>query len=149
MQRLPQDLGVYDAWLRGEHLLARWSAVAEDEAERLFEQAIAEDPSFAPSYASLASIYNSRHFIRPGSPRDPQTERRALELAGRAVELDPLDARNHMVVAWSAAMVKRFEMAELHYELASELNPNDPKIVVSAALGLAFMKRTDLAIWDH
>ena len=145
MQRLPQDLGVYDAWLRGEHLLARWSAVAEDEAERLFEQAIAEDPSFAPSYASLASIYNSRHFIRPGSPRDPQTERRALELAGRAVELDPLDARNHMVVAWSAAMVKRFEMAELHYELASELNPNDPKIVVSAALGLAFMKRTDLA----
>ncbi|ESY85876.1 adenylate/guanylate cyclase domain-containing protein [Mesorhizobium sp. LNHC209A00] len=145
VQRLPEDLGVYDAWLRGEHLLLRWSADAEDEAERLFNQAIAEDPSFAPAHASLASVYNSRPFIRPGSPHDATAEQRALALARRAVELDPLDARNQMVVAWSAAMVERYEQAELHFELASELNPNDPKITVSAALGLAFMGRIDLA----
>ncbi|AZO00710.1 hypothetical protein EJ066_28390 [Mesorhizobium sp. M9A.F.Ca.ET.002.03.1.2] len=145
LQRLPEDLDVYDTWLRGEHLLLRWSAKAEDEAERLFDQAIIEDATFAPAHASLASVYNSRHFIRPGCPRDAQTQQRALALARRAVELDPLDARNHMVVAWSTAMVQRFEQAELHFELAAELNPSDPKVIVSAALGLAFMGRMDLA----
>jgi tetratricopeptide (TPR) repeat protein len=145
LQRLPEQLSVYDAWLRGEHLLLRWSAAAEDEAERLFDQAIAWDPTFASAHASLASVYNSRHFIRPGLPRDTTTERRALALARRAVELDPLDARNHMVVAWSTAMVEHYEQAELHFELATELNPSDPKIMVSAALGLAFMGRIDLA----
>jgi class 3 adenylate cyclase/DNA-binding SARP family transcriptional activator len=151
LQRLPEDLGVYDAWLRGEHLLLRWSAEAEDEAERLFEQAIAEDPNFAPAHASLASVYNSRQFIRPGLPRRPENQERALELARRASELDPLDARNLMVVAWSAAMVQRFEQAELYFELAAELNPNHPSVLVSASLGLAFMGRIDLArkLLDH
>lgn len=144
--RLPEDLSVYDAWLRGEHLLLRWSAESEDEAEKLFERAIGQDASFAPAHASLASVYNSRHMIRPGSPREPETQRRALELARRAVELDPLDARNQMVVAWSAAMMESFDRAEFHFELACELNPNDPKILVSAALGLAFMSRIDPAM---
>jgi tetratricopeptide (TPR) repeat protein len=42
-------------------------------------------------------------------------------------------------------MVQRFEQAELYFELASELNPNHPKVLVSASLGLAFMGRMDLA----
>jgi class 3 adenylate cyclase/DNA-binding SARP family transcriptional activator/TolB-like protein len=133
LQRLPQDLGVYDAWLRGEDLLTRWSPSAEDEAERLFENAIAADPNFAPAHASLASVYNSRQFIRPGIPTDPTSANRALELAQRAVELDPLDARNHLVVAWSTAMARRFEQSEVHYELGAELNPNSPKTLVSAS----------------
>ena len=137
--RLPEDLSVYDAWLRGEHLLMRWSASSEDEAETLFERAIAQDSNFAPAHASLASIYNSRHMIRPGSQREPETQR-------RAVELDPLDARNQIVVAWSAAMMQSFDRAEFHYELACDLNPNDPKILVSAALGLAFMGRNEPAM---
>jgi len=142
---VPSDLSAYDAWLRGEHLLLRWSAEAEDQAEQLFEQAIAQDPNFALAHGSLASVYNSRQFIRPGLPSRREDQERALDLARRAAELDPLDARNLMVIAWSAAMVKRFEQAELYFELASELNPHHPKVLVSASLGLAFMGRTDLA----
>jgi tetratricopeptide (TPR) repeat protein len=73
-------------------------------------------------------------------------EERALLLAKRAVELDPLDARNQLVMAWSTAMAGRFEQSELHYELAAELNPNDPKTLVSAVLGLAFMARIEAAL---
>ena len=145
LRKLPEDLGVYDAWLRGEHLLSRWSIESEDQAERLFEHAISRDPNFAPAHASLASVYNSRQFIRPGLPRRPANGERALDLARRAVELDPLDARNLLVVAWSAAMVDRFAQAEFYFELAAELNPNHPKVLVSAALGLAFMGRIDFA----
>jgi Flp pilus assembly protein TadD len=61
------------------------------------------------------------------------------------VALDPLDARNHLVVAWSTAMTRHFEQSEVHYELAAELNPNSPKTLVSAALGMAFMGRVDSA----
>ncbi|AZO49905.1 MAG: hypothetical protein EOS54_26920 [Mesorhizobium sp.] len=138
---LPQDLGVYDAWLRGEDLLTRWTPDADDEAERLFEGAIVADQNFAPAYASLASIHNARQFIRPGIAADPSITKRAAELAQRAVALDPLDARNHLVVAWSTAMTRHFEQSEVHYELAAELNPNSPKTLVSAALGMAFMGR--------
>ena len=143
LQHLPEDLGVYDMWLRGENLLTHWSPTSEDEAERLFEVAIAADPSFAPAHASLASICNSRQFIRPGNVIGPAAASRALELAQRAVALDPLDARNHLVVAWSTAMAGHFEQAELHYELAAELNPNSQKTLVSAALGLAFAGRIE------
>ncbi|TIX46281.1 MAG: hypothetical protein E5V36_02130 [Mesorhizobium sp.] len=142
---LPQDLGVYDAWLRGEDLLTRWTPDADDEAERLFEAAIVADPNFAPAYASLASIHNARQFIRPGIAADPSITKRTTELARRAVALDPLDARNHLVVAWSTAMTRHFEQSEVHYELAAELNPNSPKTMVSAALGMAFMGRVDPA----
>lgn len=145
VQRLPQDLGVYDAWLRGEDLLTRWTPAAEDEAERLFEQAIAADANYAPAHASLASIHNSRQFIRPGSDASAATSERALQLAERSVMLDPLDARNQLVVAWSTAMARRFEQSEVHYELAATLNPNSPRTLVSVALGLAFMGRVDLA----
>jgi class 3 adenylate cyclase/DNA-binding SARP family transcriptional activator len=145
------DLGAYDCWLRGEHLLTHWSVEAEDEAERMFEQAIANDPGFAAAHASLASVYNSRQFIRPGIARDEEQMKLALKLALRAVEIDPLDARNHLVVAWSTAMAKRFEQSELHFSLAAELNPNSPKTLVSAAVGLAFMGRADQAreLLDH
>ena len=142
---LPQNLNIYDAWLRGEDLLTRWTPDAEDEAQRLFEGAIVADPNFAPAYASLASIHNSRQFIRPGIAADPSITESAVELAQRAVALDPLDARNHLVVAWSTAMTRHFEQSEVHYELAAELNPNSPKTLVSAALGMAFMGRVDSA----
>ncbi|MEW9808804.1 hypothetical protein ABUE31_22725, partial [Mesorhizobium sp. ZMM04-5] len=142
---LPQNLSIYDAWLRGEELLTHWTPDADDEAERLFEGVIVADPNFAPAYASLASIHNARQFIRPGIPADPSKTKAAAELAHRAVALDPLDARNHLVVAWSTAMTRQFQQSEVHYELAAELNPNSPKTLVSAALGMAFMGRIDPA----
>jgi tetratricopeptide (TPR) repeat protein len=67
----------------------------------------------------------------------------ALELAERAVTLDPLDARNHLVMAWTTALLRRFEQSVVHYELAAELNPNNPRTLVSAALGLTFMGRKE------
>jgi class 3 adenylate cyclase/DNA-binding SARP family transcriptional activator len=139
LQQRGGALPAYDAWLRGEHLLTRWTAAADDEATRLFEHAIAEDPNFAAAYASLASVHTSRHLVRPGARLDPAGTRRALELAQKAVAADPLDARNHLVVGWAAAMAQRFDQSEVHYELSAELNPNSPTTLVSAALGLAFM----------
>jgi class 3 adenylate cyclase/DNA-binding SARP family transcriptional activator len=135
----------YGEWLRGEHLLSLWNAAAEDEAETIFGEVIARNPGFAPGYASLAGIYNVRHLIRPGSPLDAGAERRALPLAQRAVELDPLDSRNHLTVAWSSAMAGVHEHAAVHYELAASLNPSSPKLLLSCAQGLAFTGKKERA----
>lgn len=129
---------VYDAWLRGEHLLTFWTPETEDEAQAIFEDIIARRPDFAPAYASLASIHNVRHVIRPGLKRDADESRAAFALARKAVELDPLDARNQLAVAWIAALAGEFDQATIHLDLADTLNPNDVKTQVSCAMGYAF-----------
>jgi tetratricopeptide (TPR) repeat protein len=133
------DLSAYDDWLRAEHLLSFWTPAAEDGAAVLLEGVIARSPDFAPAYASLAGIHNVRHLIRPGISADADKERRALALARRAVELDPIDARNHLVAGWTSAMAHQFEAAALHYDLAATLNPGSPKALISCAQGLAFI----------
>jgi class 3 adenylate cyclase/DNA-binding SARP family transcriptional activator/tetratricopeptide (TPR) repeat protein len=142
---LPEQAGqnVYDLWIRGEHLLTHWKPKSEAEAMALFSEVIEKDPEFAPAYASLASVYSSRHFVWPGSAPDPALTRRALDLANRSIDLDPLSARGQLTVAWASAKADQFSQAEVHFELAVELNPNSPKTLLSAALGLAFMGRTD------
>jgi tetratricopeptide (TPR) repeat protein len=61
-----------------------------------------------------------------------------MKLAQTAVDLDPLDTRAQLTLAWSYCMAGQFGRAELHYDLARELNPNNPRTLISAAQGLAF-----------
>src|SRR5262249_39073896 len=129
----------YRDWLRGEHLLSRWSPEAEDEAAALFGRVLERNASFPPAFASLAGIYNVLHLIRPRKPPHSAPVRPGLPIAQRAVELDALDARNHLVMAWSSAMVGAHEQASVHYELAASLNPSSPKVLISCAQGIAFV----------
>ena len=129
----------YDIWLSGEALLLRWTPAAEDEARLSLESLIVRAPDFAPAYASLASIHNVRHILHPGSQRTKADDDAAHANAARAVELDPLDARNHLALAWSAALTNRFDNAAVHLDLATSLNPYSPNTTISAAMGYAFL----------
>ena len=142
-----EDTGESDhgEWLKGEHLLSQWTTEAEDEAAVIFQRIIQRSPEFAPAYASLAGIYNVRHLIRPGSPLDAKEEQRGLELGRRAVALDPLDLRNHLILAWSSAMAGAYEQAAAYYDLAASLNPSSPKLLISCAQGMAFVGSLDRA----
>ncbi|MFE0759062.1 BTAD domain-containing putative transcriptional regulator [Inquilinus sp. NPDC058860] len=138
--------GPYIRWLRGQYLRNFWEPQAEFEAEALFKEVIRDWPSFAPAYSGLANIYNSRHIILPGVRRDRAMAEEALTLARRAAELDPLDARGHLTLAWSYMMTTRYPQADLHLEMARDLNPSNPSVLVSAAQGFAFVDRTDVAL---
>jgi DNA-binding SARP family transcriptional activator/TolB-like protein len=139
------SLLAYDAWLRGENLLTLWQPEAELEAENLFKSVIQQMPRFAPAYSSLASIYNVRHLIVAGFRRDPALEAEALGLAQKAVQIDPLETRAHLTLAWSYLMAGRYEQADIHYDLAFDLNPNNPKTLLSCAHGFAFTGHAERA----
>ncbi|MEN3378168.1 MAG: hypothetical protein V7604_3523, partial [Hyphomicrobiales bacterium] len=132
------SLGTYDRWLRGQHLLFSWSAVDRARAATLFQAIIADEPQFAPVYGSLVQLENSEHIVLPGIMRTNERHDRALAFAKRAIQLDPLDSRTHLALAWSFAMSGRFDLAELEFELAMDLNEHDPWTLISAAQGLSF-----------
>ena len=136
---VPTDITNYDDWQQGEALLLQWTPTGEGEAQAIFERLIQHAPTFAPSYASLASILNVRHIMQPGHKRLQREGTAAHTFAMRAVELDPMDARNHLALSWSAALAGRFDQAAVHLDLATTLNPFSPTTMISAAMGYAFL----------
>ena len=129
---------IFDRWLQSEYLLSQWHPETDDKAEEILQDIIAEEPSFAPAYGSLTSVYNVRHIVRPGLELNDTISKESLELGQTGVDLDPMDARNHLGVAWAAAIIGNFDQAQIHLDLAITLNPNCVKSVVSAAMGYAF-----------
>jgi DNA-binding SARP family transcriptional activator len=140
------SLDVYDRWLRGQNLHFKYDAESWQRAVIIFRNAIEENPTFSPCFSSLVQMNNVEHFVHPGRFRDPDKAKATLELAKRAVELDPVDSRAHLCYGWSNAMVFREEEAAFHMELACELNDNDPWTLLSCALYCAFCGSTDQAL---
>lgn len=128
---------LFDRWLRGQLSIFRWKPEDEAMAEQLFRSIIKEAPNYAPAYAGMAGILNVRHLIFPGLYRSGDTQREALLFASRAVEIDPLDSRTQLHLAWSHAMSEEYHKASMTFQLAFELNSDDPWTLVSAAEGLA------------
>ncbi|HZR90541.1 MAG TPA: BTAD domain-containing putative transcriptional regulator [Bradyrhizobium sp.] len=127
------SLDVYDRWLRGQSLMMRFDSESWHRAVAIFRDAIRDDPTFSPGYSSLVQMNNIEHFVHPGAFRDLVKARATLDLAKKAVELDPVDSRAHLCCGWSYAMALRENEAGAHMELACELNDNDPWTLLSCA----------------
>jgi len=127
-------LSAHDRWLLGQSVMRGFRGDRYARARELFEEAIAADPGFSPAYSSLAQSYNGGHIARPGSWRSRETEAKALALARRAVELDALDSRAHLVMGWSLSMSGQGALAVPHMLRATQLNPYDSWTLISASL---------------
>src|SRR5690606_25572444 len=109
-------------------------------------KSIIEDaPNFAPAYCGLVDFANSRHLIFPGVFRTAEREAEALALAKTAVNIDPTSSRAHLCAAWSYALNRQFDQAEFSYQMAYDLNENDPWTLVSTSVGLAYCGRQEQA----
>jgi DNA-binding SARP family transcriptional activator/TolB-like protein len=132
------SLDVHDRWLRGQSLHFKYDAESWQRAVTIFRDAIRENPTFSPCYSSLVQMNNIEHFVHPGLFRDLGKAKATLELAKRAVQLDPVDSRAHLCCGWSYVMALREAEAAPHMELACELNDNDPWTLLSSAHYYAF-----------
>lgn len=144
-ERLAQISGIpelsldqFDRWLKGQELVFRWRPDDEARAESLFRSIVDQAPGFAPAYAGIAGILNSRHLIFPGKRRSAEQHAEALGFARTAVRISPIDSRAHLHLAWSFAMNGMHDRAATSFLMACELNPNDPWTLVSSTLGLAY-----------
>ncbi|MGD9881650.1 MAG: BTAD domain-containing putative transcriptional regulator [Reyranella sp.] len=132
------SLAAHDRWLLGQSVIRSFSPEHWGRARALFLESIAEDPNFSSSYSSLAQLDNVEHIVNPGVWRDRAREERSLEMARRAVQLDPMDSRAQLCLGWSLAMVRQYDRAGTHMQLACELNSNDSWTLISAALFHSF-----------
>lgn len=136
----------YDLWLQGQSLGQIWREDSERRAFELYEQAIEIDPNFACAYSGMASILNSRWTVLPGLPSNETERRKALDFARKALQLDPLDHRNHVNLAWTHLLSRRWEMADAHFKMAYDLNPNNPYTLIAFALASAMMGERQRAV---
>jgi TolB-like protein/tetratricopeptide (TPR) repeat protein len=132
------SLGVYDRWLRHQTLVRTFDPQHWDRLREQFTEIIAAAPQFVPAYCGLADIHTIEHIAHPGVLRSREREQKALQLGRKAVELDAADIHAHRCLAWAHVMMKQFGQAELHMQVACELNPNDSWTAISAALLSAF-----------
>ncbi|MBU8545694.1 MULTISPECIES: BTAD domain-containing putative transcriptional regulator [Roseomonadaceae] len=132
------SLAAHDRWLLGQSVIRGFSPDHWERARALFREAVAEDPNFSPAYSSLAQLENACHIVLPGTLRDRAREERSLDLARRAVHLDPMDSRAQLCLGWSLAMARQHDRAATPMSLACGLNPNDSWTLISASLFHAF-----------
>ena len=132
------SLDIYDRWLRGQSLMARFDPESWQRAVAIFRDAIRENPMFSPCYSSLVQMNNIEHIVYPGVLPDLEKARVTLELAKTAVQLDPVDSRAHLCCGWSHVWASRDAEAAPHMDLACELNDNDPWTLLSCAHYSAF-----------
>lgn len=139
------SLGLYDRWLRCQTQILTFNPQFWGRLKAQFTEITREAPDFAPAYLGLADLHNLEHIVHPGVFRTPERDRAALAYAREAVRLDPSDMRPHRRLAWCHSMIKQYDQAIMHIEVAHELNPNDSWNAISAANLLAFCGKLDRA----
>ena len=116
------DPAAYDAYLQGRSFWASRDLAKSIDA---YEQAVRDDPNYAPAYAGLASAY----LLVGQAPNDGMPPMvatpKAREAAQHAIQLNPSIAEAHCVLANIAMSYDwDFTTAEGEYQRAISLDPN-------------------------
>jgi len=114
----------YDAYLRGQYFADKRTADALTKAMEYFEEAIRDDPNWAPGYAGLADAYGVISEYKSVSARESHAKAKAA--ARRALELDDSLAAAHTELA-NVAALDDFDWsgAEQEFQRALELSPGN------------------------
>jgi serine/threonine-protein kinase len=114
---------VYELYLKGRFFWNKRTAVDLQKAIEYFNQALDEDPGYAPAYAGLSDAYLILSQYGAASPADSFPQ--AIVAAKKAIELDDTLAEAHTSLACSLAYYDfDFEQSVKEFERAIQLNPN-------------------------
>jgi len=115
------DRQAYDDYLQGLYVWNRRDVRSFDEAIEHFSCAAAEDPHFAPAFASLADVY-VLYGLNADDPKYPPLARKA---ALEALAQDPNSAEAHAALAATSAVFGwDWPTAAREFQRAIELDPN-------------------------
>jgi adenylate cyclase len=123
MRRPPGNLDAWGAYQRGLWHLSKANPEDDAIAEKLFQQAVDLDPTFAGPYSALAlvqlqsaAIYQKLDLV--------QAQRSAEALARRAVALDAADAEARSCLGWALQARGELEGALVEIDRALTMSPN-------------------------
>jgi TolB-like protein/DNA-binding winged helix-turn-helix (wHTH) protein/Tfp pilus assembly protein PilF len=118
----PVNPTAYEAYLRGNYFADKRTAEDLTKAIEYFEEAIRDDPNWAPAYAGLADVYNVLSEYKSVPAHESHVKARAA--ARRAVELDDSLAEAHIALGNVAALDDYdWSGSEQEFRRAIELNP--------------------------
>ena len=135
-RKSPDEIRAYDLILRAQDVMRpEWSHETFSAAKELLRQAIALDPLNARARRELAYLAVIGWVFRFDKTPEPPQEITAQ--AAKAVQLDPADARAHMVAASAYFFTKQFDLFEREAQQAIELAPYDAEILATLACMIA------------
>jgi serine/threonine protein kinase/Tfp pilus assembly protein PilF len=91
-----EDVEAYQRFLRGRHLVSKYTLVSLYKAIDCFEQVLSEYPAFAPALVGMADAYFFLGFLDLMPPRESFPK--AKEMAQKAIALDPSLANAHSLL---------------------------------------------------
>jgi adenylate cyclase len=137
----------YDALMRGRQHFFQFTREEHAEAGHWFEKAIALDPEFALAYAFLSSKEWIDYRYGWGESPD-ESLKRAARLANRAIALDDQLAMGYVSLGYIYFIKNQDELAEIQFQKAFALNPNDALGVGVYGITLMYRERYAEAL-DH
>jgi adenylate cyclase len=111
----------YEYYLRGRQCLHRMRQPDLDHSQRMFEEAIELDASYAPAWAGLATVHALRYEWWGASDRDLDEADRASRIA---MELGPNLADSHVARGFALSLHRQYDQAQSHFEAAARINPH-------------------------
>ena len=133
----------YESYLKGWAAYDKSNSRAGDEESvGYFQEAINQDPTFAPAYLGLARVYNDLSTIGVGGATPGEARPKVISAARKALELDPDLAEAHLLLANTLQKQWHWAEAKAEYRRALELSPNDAR--AHAAFGSWLMCQGDI-----
>lgn len=145
-RKRPDSLKVYENLLLGDWHLRQGSEEDILMARRMFQRAIELEPTNARAHAEMAFSYLTEFWSNWTTTPKAAVDK-AFALASKAVTLDRLDSRAHIYLAAAYHYGKsNYEAAELEYDKANQLNPNDYDVYCLRSWLLALAGRSEQGI---
>jgi TolB-like protein/cytochrome c-type biogenesis protein CcmH/NrfG/predicted Ser/Thr protein kinase len=139
------DFEAYELYLKGRLLLDQRTVVAYERSRRVFEEAIARDPTYPLPYTGLAEAFIRLNNMHRLTPQDAQLG--ATRAAARALELGPSLAETHVALGWIRwDFEDDLSSAETAFRRAIELSPGHARAHMRLAQLLEHTDRPEEAL---
>jgi eukaryotic-like serine/threonine-protein kinase len=140
----PVNPEAYEAYLKGRFHYEKLTPSDLDQAMQYFDLALQRDPSYAPVYAAMASVWIARNQMGYVPPSEAIPPARAA--AEKALALDGGMAAAHYALASVAWAEWDWETGEREVRRAIEIDPSDPRFLVGHAVFLKVLNRPEEAV---
>ncbi len=132
------SLAAYDCWLRGMDLLRKGTPEADQNARKIFTQALTIDPNYSRAHAGLSLSFFNDWSCQVWEDWHT-TERNAFKHARKAIQLDDTDHITHMILGRILLYRHQFDIAEQHLNRSMELNASDAESLIQIAVSQAYL----------